>query len=1245
MKKIFNIFLWTLILGVFFRLYAEDLHIKQSESGDSSGSIEYNLNIYPKEATPNKYTNSKAYSILTYIFGTVEDPSTTSPNGIVCYGSSCSTLVGKLMSYFNIGVMTIGMLYLSYVISMSSLVEGQGGDAISQKYASYVIPFRSALGAAFLIPTSTGYTVLQAAILKIILLGSNAGTFMWHFLETYHSSTGSPIGSENISESNTNTLGTTSLSQSMIQDFSKVFVCIEYLNTPQGRTTVESELSNDVQSTNFFSWRLENEKLTTGIDGDSGSYSYQNCPCGSIDFTNLTNYQDLIISYATNVRGIVNAYISDFQGDFEDNLGEDVYESYEEQLYQMSQYLKNDLDLSLLNEAQSSTSTSNVDINSEWLDIPQYFFSLLSPSSNTTLSITLTEYMNLTYPSTTLSQTVQDLSKDIIDFTTYNQSSSSTQGLTLNFSKDSSPAIDDLNNQLNEIFDAGDSDDALLKFANFGKNWLKIAMGLLTAALVLSVLMNFITGIASDFIPASILGMGIAFFSFLIAGFQVITVIIPIATMFAISMPMTPLITFTSAILTWVSQSVIAVFAAPLLAIGLISPGDGLGRAASSLFLVINIFLRPMLNVIGLVAGAKLFNIAYYYLTNVYFAAVQDVFTIIGDDKSIIAAIASIMFLYIYAFMMVSACTRCYGLVYLLPDKVLTWVSGPAIPSNETSQTISAAGSLISRASQKGMQMNQKFMEGVGAMAAERNQLFMEKAKEIEKGAFPKDQLFAQKMYDSFKSGASSAKSNMSWLAETVGSSVSSGITSIGGAASSVAGKAFNALASTKAGSAFILAAANLYQNATITATNIKNFPSNVMNWAADGLINRLSQTEKGRQVIFDSSYQLDLMNKGYGQAKRYVSENFINPTRNAISQLSVDAGTIRTGLGRMIEGTGPLMRETKTAAFNVLKDTYNQMGQQFSLANKEIFKPIQSVVTDVGSGIFKSFSGTKLGSSLLSSTSSLYESASIAIQNGRLFPSNVMQAASQFSQRLMSFDFVRQGVLATAYAPKNIEKLSNEVGVIKKGLTEFNYTDSFNSVMKSTYKMMSSSIGGIATQIAPELKALRSLKNDLAAAAFKSFTSNSLGSRVVLGGVAAYTFNQYVSNSLGGWASSLTGAIAGTKIGSAAILGASQAIGDDSAVKKLEGTILGKISEILSNRNKYTPEELAAIERLKPWIGNKEYADKLEPWLTEEGLITQEKAIERQAEGRERDLREDTKENLKSIANWLNSLISKKNN
>ncbi len=1234
MKNFFNIFFWTLILGLFFKLHAQDLHVKQGETGQASSDIEYNLNIYPKDATPNHYSNSKAYSLLTYIFGTVEEPSTTSPNGIVCYGSTCSTLVGKLMGYFNIGVMTIGMLYLSYVISMSSLAEGQGGDALSQKYASYLIPFRSALGAAFLIPTSTGYTVLQAAILKIILLGSNAGTFMWHFLESYHSTTGSPIGSENISQSNTNTLGTTSLSQGMVQDLSKVFVCIEYLNTSQGRATVEPDLSNDVQDTAFFSWRLEGEKLTTGIDGDTGAYSYQNCPCGSIDFTNLTDYQDLVVSYASNIRGIINGYISEFGGDFDDKLAESIYENYEEQLYEMSQYLKNDLDLSLLNQAQSNPPQSSVDINSEWLDIPQYFFSLLSPSSNTTLSIDLTEYMNLTYPSTTLGQTVANVSGEVIDFTTYNQKSSSTHGLSLNFSKDSSPAIDDLNDQLNEIFDAGDADDALIKFANFGKNWLKIAMGLLTAALVISIFLNFITGIASDFVPASILGMGIAFFSFLIAGFQVITVIIPIATIFAISMPMTPLITFTSAILTWISQSVIAVFATPLLAIGLISPGDGLGRAASSLFLIISIFLRPMLSVVGLVAGAKLFNIAYYYLTNVYFTAVQDVFTIIGDDKSIIAAIASIMFLYVYAFMMVAACTRCYGLVYMIPDKILTWVSGPAIPSNETSQTISAAGSLISRATEKGTQMNQKLMEGISAMASDRNELFMQKAKDMEKGAFPKDQLFAQRMYTGMKDLSSSAGAGMTMVSETV---------------SGMSSRAMTAFNSTKIGSSITLKAAKLYESASIAATNIKNFPANLMDATkslGQNAFKWFIKSEKGQQTVLDAHTHYTMMTDSFNKnIKDPFNKNFVQPAYQAFSEIKGNLSLMGLGIAESRAKISPFLSKMRSDTLSVMGNTYKELGHQFNALRSGLINPGMDAMKQGGRDLFNKFAGTTLGSRTVTAMSNMYSQGKILIGNTLSFPGNLVSATlSGAYSKLMGFSVVQQAVIGANEAPRNLQSLSNDIKTIGNGIFGVNLKSSITDFGKSVYKVMGTTMGSIATSVAPELQALRDSRSSMSSFVIKAMSSNVVGRSVLWGLISATQFGTSVSNSVSGWSLGIMNGVARRQIGSQLILGASKAIGDDGEgeVKDMSKGILTKIESLLGSSD-VSPENKKKLEKIKPWIGNKEYADKLEPWLTEEGLITVEQAIERQAEGRERDFREEAKEQLKAIGKWLNSLISKK--
>jgi hypothetical protein len=176
---------------------------------------------------------------------------------------------------------------------------------------------------------------------------------------------------------------------------------------------------------------------------------------------------------------------------------------------------------------------------------------------------------------------------------------------------------------------------------------------------------------------------------------------------------MMPLLMFTAAISTWLVQTIVGVVGAPMIALGLISPGQGLGKADPALLLIVNLFLRPSLNILGLVAGAKLFNIGFLFFTNAFVSTVNDIFYVMNVDSTSLMSIASIMFLFAYTFMISALCSRCYALIYLLPDRVLTWIGAPAIPSQEVQAILQSSRRNLQQAAQTGMEAGKKLMEGI----------------------------------------------------------------------------------------------------------------------------------------------------------------------------------------------------------------------------------------------------------------------------------------------------------------------------------------------------------------------------------------------------------------------------------------------------------------------------------------------------------------------------------------------------
>ncbi len=217
--------------------------------------------------------------------------------------------------------------------------------------------------------------------------------------------------------------------------------------------------------------------------------------------------------------------------------------------------------------------------------------------------------------------------------------------------------------------------------------------------------------------------------------------------------PLYPFILFTFGVIGWLISVIEAMVAAPLIAFGLTHPEghDFLGEAKQGLTLLLGVFLRPVLMVVGLIAGMILSYVSLRILVYTYSGILQDIFyqiaPIPGSSSSVIAGAAAatgnvalgssgsglIMSLFcfplmlaIFAALVYVVTTQCFSLIYVLPDYILRWIGGPTQPSTGAdmarqvqgvvSQAASTGGDMAGKGLQaKDDQNTQKESRGEGA--------------------------------------------------------------------------------------------------------------------------------------------------------------------------------------------------------------------------------------------------------------------------------------------------------------------------------------------------------------------------------------------------------------------------------------------------------------------------------------------------------------------------------------------------
>lgn len=161
--------------------------------------------------------------------------------------------------------------------------------------------------------------------------------------------------------------------------------------------------------------------------------------------------------------------------------------------------------------------------------------------------------------------------------------------------------------------------------------------------------------------------------------------------------PFMPYMIFTFGSIAWLMAVIEAMVAAPIVALGVTHPeGEGaFGKAEQAIMILLNVFLRPAMMIIGFIAAISLSYVSVWVIN----AGFSNVVTIVQGDPNVTfsggldkydpgkintttgysswAGIYGFFFsILIYTIMYVTVVQKAFTLITYLPDKVLRWIGG-----------------------------------------------------------------------------------------------------------------------------------------------------------------------------------------------------------------------------------------------------------------------------------------------------------------------------------------------------------------------------------------------------------------------------------------------------------------------------------------------------------------------------------------------------------------------------------------
>ncbi|MBM4222917.1 MAG: hypothetical protein FJ161_03870, partial [Gammaproteobacteria bacterium] len=152
------------------------------------------------------------------------------------------------------------------------------------------------------------------------------------------------------------------------------------------------------------------------------------------------------------------------------------------------------------------------------------------------------------------------------------------------------------------------------------------------------------------------------------------TIFLPPAAMGGYYLPLIPVLIYSACALSWLMQTVEAVVAAPFVAVALIHPSeDDFGKAEVSLSMTLQVVLKPALMIMGLVLGGRLSAIGISLLAGPV-NAYMNFPKFAASEGGIIGFLIALLMNQVIVYLVIAITTRCFSLIYRLPDQTLSWI-------------------------------------------------------------------------------------------------------------------------------------------------------------------------------------------------------------------------------------------------------------------------------------------------------------------------------------------------------------------------------------------------------------------------------------------------------------------------------------------------------------------------------------------------------------------------------------------
>jgi defect in organelle trafficking protein DotA len=671
--------------------------------------------------------------------------------GIVLPGAP--GLMGALFAKFNEAVLIIIVLTtLAYTLFRSVIETAHHGEFLGKKFDSLWVPIRVVMGVGLIVPTVTGYSIIQIVVMWVVMQGVGAADVTWKTALVYLQNHNHNIIPKSDSNWKNNTY-TPKVGQSLLSGM----LCMEkniQQNYPNYNTAPMANpimnISNASSGTNNISFYIPANKYPKiKYNVNCGSVSWPNPkqylphngqPGNKNNYQKFMAIQDAVTQLkSTLVPTAKNmVYLSSqdiFQNKYSDQSGFNPVAI-------ASNYLNTAVYTAQPNNQFQGLSDGmwNQAYMNGWAMAGSYYYDIgkVSKVGNDAVSIGTNDISvdqacgNPGSPTGWLSKACKVTAPLVTKMwspTTganggvYNNgnstSTSNAHGLNFNVepgSKDpftvaiATPMMDSIANSFashmsNSTDNSKDGGtNPVVALVQFGQSMVNSVQQAITAISYTIIATGGVMAMCAAIQP----GMGILMGLMMIALPLIFMMIIPlymVAIMLAYYVPLVPYIIFFFGVIGWLLAVLESILAAPLVALGVTYPEghEMFGRADPALMLLTNIFFRPTFMIFGLLAGMILSYVGLNFL-NSTFAGVLN--SVTGGGS--IDPFVMISVLVIYGGLVVVFFHKTFSLIHVLPDTILRWIGGQGAQFGEYAGGEQSVRGAAQQSAEKGTQAAQQ---------------------------------------------------------------------------------------------------------------------------------------------------------------------------------------------------------------------------------------------------------------------------------------------------------------------------------------------------------------------------------------------------------------------------------------------------------------------------------------------------------------------------------------------------------